>query len=263
MKRVALPQHQISGPSSPLPRRSVSRVLAAVVLIASAAAAAPAVAAVEQRPLRFAQGASAATVEGRIEGDRVVDHTVAARAGQTMTVEMRTDHDAAYFNVLPPGSRDAAVHVGSVAGNAWSGRLERDGSYTVRVYLMRSAARRHEVAHYTLKVGVEGAASVRSAVPDARVPGTPFHATGKIPCSLGTDAPQQCPFGVVRGQPGHAEVRITTPTGLRRTLRFAGGQVSAGPGEGEVRARRQGDEWEVEVNDFERFRIPEAVVSGG
>jgi len=36
-----------------------------------------------------------------------------------------------------------------------------DGEYTIRVYLMRSAARRNEIANYTLTVGITGSAAPR------------------------------------------------------------------------------------------------------
>jgi hypothetical protein len=52
----------------------------------------------------------------------------------------------------------------------------------------------------------------------------PYHATGKVPCSMGDSAPGslQCEFGVIRGKPGHAEVQVTPPGGFKRILTFAG-----------------------------------------
>ena len=73
-----------------------------------------------------------------------------------MSVKLKSSNAANYFNVLPPGSQDVAIIVGSSDGNEWSGSLETDGEYTVRVYLMRSAARRNETASYTLTVGIAG-----------------------------------------------------------------------------------------------------------
>ena len=73
---------------------------------------------------------------------------------------------------------------------------------------MRSAARRSETADYTVTVGLTGAAAASAALGtapagDAKVKGTPYHAAGAVPCSMGS-APQgssQCDFGVIRGQP--------------------------------------------------------------
>jgi hypothetical protein len=224
---------------------------------------------IETRAVQFARGASSATVRGSLRGDAIIDYTLRARAGQTMSVALKTSNPSNYFNVLPPGSRDVAVFVGSTGGNEWTGALAADGEYRIRVYLMRSAARRNETAKYTLTVGItgEGApATARKAAPpgDAKVKGTPYHATGQVLCSMGNAPPgsAQCDFGVIRGKPGHAEVHVTPPGGFTRVLNFAGGQVTA-EGGGRVTASKSGDLWSVEVNDYEHYRIPEAVISGG
>jgi hypothetical protein len=227
-------------------------LLPAVLLAATAPVAAAAD--IERRSVQFAKGASSATVKGTIEGDRTVDYLLRARAGQTMNVKLDTRHSALYFNVLPPGS-DTALHVGSTDGNRWSGALPADGEYRVRTYLMRSAARRGESGAYTMTIGVTGAASG-----DAKVPGTRFNATGKVPCTLGSDPQKQCDFGVVRSGPGNAEVHVTLPGGFARVLRFSGATVGT---EGKVKAEKRDDEWSIEVNDDEKYRIPDAVVNGG
>lgn len=219
-------------------------------------ALAPAAQATNQtRPVQFAKGASSATVKGAVRGDRYIDYTLRAAAGQTMKVDM--DSRVAYFNVLPPGSKDLAIYNSSVNGNSWSGTLEQAGAYTVRVYLMRNEARRGVEAPYTLTVGITGAAGHG----DAKVAGTKFNATGSVPCALGTDA-KMCPYGVIRSGPGQAEVRITPPGGMERVLKFNGSQATA-PGSQSIKARKQGDEWNIEVNDFERYTVPEAVINGG
>jgi hypothetical protein len=186
-----------------------------------------------------------------------------------MSVALKTSNGANYFNVLPPGSTGEAIFIGSTSGNDWTGPLPADGEYTVRVYLMRSAARRNETADYTLTVGITGSAATSAALGaapagDAKVKGTPYHATGKVPCSMGS-APQgsaQCDFGVIRGKPGNAEVHVTPPGGFKRVLTFAGGTVTSDAG-AKVKASKTGDLWSVDVNDYEHYRIPEAVISGG
>jgi hypothetical protein len=144
----------------------------------------PAVA-IETRPIHFAKGASSATLKGSLKGDQIIDYTLRANAGQTMSVGLKTSNLANYFNVLPPGSKDVAVFVGSTSGNEWTGPPAADGDYTIRVYLMRSAARRNETARYTLTVGITGnpaAAPALGTAPasDAKVTGTRYHATGKV-----------------------------------------------------------------------------------
>jgi hypothetical protein len=208
-------------------------------------------------------------VKGSLKGDKTIDYKLRAKAGQTMSVALKTSNGANYFNVLPPGSTGEAIFVGSTSGNEWTGALPADGEYTVRVYLMRSAARRNETADYTLSVGITGSAAAPAALGaapagDAKVKGTPYHATGQVPCSMGS-APQgsaQCDFGVIRGKPGNAEVHVTPPGGFKRVLTFAGGKVTS-EADAKVKASKSGDLWSVDVNDYEHYRIPEAVVSGG
>jgi hypothetical protein len=274
MPRLTTSQIALASSTVPVDNtgRRICRFLARLVTGALAAAVAWAgtAAEIEIRPIQFAKGASSATVKGTVRGDRTVDYTLRARAGQTMTVKLATRHGANYFNVLPPGSGDVAIFVGSIGGNEWTGVLPSDGDYTVRVYLMRSAARRNESAAYTLKVGVTGgadraASSLGPAPPgDARIAGTPYHATGPLPCSMGS-APagaSQCEFGVIRGSPGNAEVHIKAAGGgPERVLTFMGDTVTSG--EAKVKASKSGDVWTIEVDSRERYEVPQAVISGG
>jgi hypothetical protein len=214
---------------------------------------------VQSKPLQFAKGTSSATVTDSLAGDETVDYALRARAGQTMRVTLKTTNDANYFNVLPPASNDVAIFIGSTEGNEFTGVLPADGEYKIRVYLMRSAARRNEKADYTLTVGITGAATG-----DAKVSGTSYHATGKVPCSMGDAAPgsAQCEFGVIRRGSGDAEVHVKPAGGFQRMLKFAGGTVTS-DGDAAVKASKSGDTWSVEVNDYEHYQIPEAVISGG
>jgi len=99
---------------------------------------------------------------------------------------------------------------------------------------------------------------------DAKVGDTPYHATGEIPCAMGDAAlgSAQCAFGVIRGGSGNAEVHVTPPGGFKRTLSFKGGKVFSDSGS-TVKASKRGDNWIIQVNDYEHYQIPEAVISGG
>jgi len=224
---------------------------------------------IEVRPLHFADGASSASVKGSLKGYKIIDYKLRAGAGQTMTVSLETGNTANYFNVLPPGSKDVAIFVGSTSGNDWTGQLEADGDYTVRVYLMRSAGRRNETANFTLTVGISGTATGAAALGtapagDAKIKGTSYHATGQVPCSMGSGPPgsSQCDLGVIRGKPGNADVHVTPPGGMKRVLVFRGSNVTSDAGS-KVQASKSGDWWTVDVNDYEHYRIPEAILSGG
>jgi hypothetical protein len=175
-------------------RMMIGRLLMACILVTAAGSPVFAAGSIESRPIQFATGASSATVKGSLKGDETIDYTLRAKAGQTMHVTLKTSNAGNYFNVLPPGSNDVAIFVGSTSGNEWSEPLPADGEYKIRVYLMRSAARRNETADYTLTVGISGSASgtpSSGAVPsgDAKVVGTALHATGTVPCAMGS-APQ-------------------------------------------------------------------------
>jgi hypothetical protein len=235
------------------------RVLVVLVTCAFANVILAADGIVTQR-VQFARGASSAT----LKGDAIHDYVLGANAGQTMHVALQTSSTSAYFNVLPPGS-DAALFVGSTSGNQWTGTLPADGEYRVRVYLMRSAGRRNAAAAYTLSVGITGRT-------DATVQGTPYHATGMVPCSVGTDAPgsAQCSFGVIRSGVGKAEVALADPgfdvtlhKDHRRIVRFVGNSVTSAQAQEKVTATKQGDNWSISVNDFYFYTIPEAVINGG
>jgi hypothetical protein len=167
-----------------------------------------------------------------------------------------------------PGSKDAAMFVGSTSGSEWTGQLAADGDYALRVYLMRSAARRNESANFTLTVGVTGSANGATALgkapaSDAKVKGTPYHATGPLPCAMG-NAPMgssPCEFGVIRGKPGNAEVHIKPAGGLERVLTFKGNTVTSGSEK--VQASKAAGLWTIEVNNDEHYQVSESVISGG
>jgi hypothetical protein len=157
--------------------RTQAIALASLLLLGSAGA--PAQAAIRSQEIRFAKGATAASVKGRIQGDQVIDYRLRASAGQTLAVTFKPSNASAYVNVLPPGS-ETALFVGSTSGNRFEGVLPADGVYTIRAYLMRSAARRNEAAAYTLDVAVAGP-TAKASSPDAwravATTGRPFDAT--------------------------------------------------------------------------------------
>lgn len=115
--------------------------------------------------VQFEAGRSGTTINGRIKGYEIVDYVLGARRGQRIAIDLGTDNLANYFNLLPAGS-ETAIHTGSVAGNEYTGVLPADGDYRIRVYMMRSAARRDEVANYRLSVDIEADGAGRSANPD-------------------------------------------------------------------------------------------------
>lgn len=112
--------------------------------------------------VRFARGASSTAIKSSITGYQSVNYTLDAKAGQTMTVDLKTNNTSNYFNLYKPGKGpgDQAMYIGSTKGNSFSGKLSASGKYTIQVYLMRNAARRNETANFTLNIGVTGTTSV-------------------------------------------------------------------------------------------------------
>lgn len=106
--------------------------------------------------VQFKKGESSALVEGKIKGYEIVDYVLGAKAGQSMNVSMATKHTATYFNIMAPGENEVAMFVGSTSGNQYEGTLPASGDYKIRVYMMRSAARRDEVADYRLEMIISG-----------------------------------------------------------------------------------------------------------
>ena len=219
-----------------------------------------------QERVSFAKGASAATIKGQIKGDADVDYVVRAAAGQTISVSLKVSNRANYFNVLPPGSAGVAMYVGQT-GEAYTGMLPADGDYTVRVYLVRAAARRNEVSTYELTIGVTGQAlAPLPASKDALVPGTPFHARGPVTClamPYGDAKPQQCEGSVIRlGHDGTATVEIRSQ-GLTRRILFVKGKAVASDSAEKMTVSRKGDVTVVKFESGEFHEIVDAMIVGG
>lgn len=212
--------------------------------------------------VRFEPGARSATLENSLQGYEIADYLLQVQSGQYLNVSMATDNGANYFNLMEPGETEVAVFNGSLGGNQFEGTADRSGEYRIRVYLMRSAARRNETAHFRLEMIVGPLEN-----PDARVPGTSYHATGQVPCIMqGGQSAGYCDFGVVREGNGSGRVTVTKPDGGTRTLFFEDGnatgydQNQARPAE--FRASKEGDRYMIRIGD-EQYEIPEAVIYGG
>jgi len=216
--------------------------------------------------VQFEKGASSAVVEAQIQGYETVDYLLRVSAGQYMYVSMATDNGANYFNIMEPGEQDVAIYNGATSGNQFEGTTAKSGAYRIRVYLMRSAARRNETASYRLEMIVASQPS-GSENQDALVAGTPYHATGQVSCTMQAGQPTgSCDFGVVREGQGSGMVTITKPDGRTRTIFFTDGQATgydmsqADPGE--FRASKEGDMYIIWIGE-ERYEFPEAVIYGG
>jgi hypothetical protein len=242
--------------------------LAALILLATHALP-PARAAdnpdIRTETVQFAKGATSAQLQGSITGNAGVDYRISARAGQTLSVALKPSNASNYFNINPPDS-DVAMFIGSTSGSAARVLLPADGTYVVRVYLMRNAARRNEASDYTLKIGITGKAlAPLAAAKDSLIPGTRFHASGQAACTPPFDPkPQQCEaFVIRRGFGGTATVEIRLPDSTLRRILFVGGAPVASDATESMTHSRDGDTTVVKFGADERYAIPDALVRGG
>ena len=131
---------------------------------------------------------ASAVIHGKITGREPVDYVLKAGKGLYMNVSMATDNGANYFNILAPGENGIAIFNGSSAENQYEGLLPKSGSpecaaenkyegllpksgdYKIRVYMIRSAARRNEVANYRLEMiitaGVDKSPTAEASTPE-------------------------------------------------------------------------------------------------
>lgn len=245
------------------------------VLYASTLLLAASAAAQQQTNVVFPHDRPTVTLTGQIKGNADHDYLVNARAGQLLTVDFKPTNASAYVNVIAPGSKGEAMFVGSSSGNHFAGPVPADGSYRVLVYLMRNAARRNEVARYTLRIDLRDAsAAVMSAASmpaatapsagDALVPGTPYHATADITCTTSAGSrPGPCKAGVIRRAGGTTTIELTTPDGGHRRIFFKNGQATGSDAAAGLDVRRQGDLQIIRIGAIEVYRVPDAFVVGG
>lgn len=243
-----------------------SLIASASILLLSIAGGANA-AAPEARSERvdFANGATSRVIKGQVKGFAYVDYPLHAGAGQTLSVEMKSSNASSYFNINPPGS-EMSLFIGSTSGARFSGVLPVEGDYTVRVYLMRNAARRNESGNYTLTLGLTGQPLIATpALKDALIPGTAFHASATIACAPPFAAKETTceAFVIRRGFDGTATVEIRWGDGLKRRILFVKGQASASDAPDAISVVRQGDVNVVSLGEAERFDIPDALIFGG
>lgn len=238
---------------------------AIVLALAAASLLLPAPAEAQQQSnVVFARGANSITLRGQIRGDADHRYIVDARAGQMLTVVFKPTNASAYFNIVGPQSRGEAMFAGSSNGNRFAGRVPVDGAYVVLVYLMRNAARRNEVANYTLSIRLHGGppADLRPHG-DALVPGTRYNATAEIPCVTSAGGrPGTCRAGVIRRRGGTATVELKTPDGGQRRIYFQRGQATGSDAAARFAVRRQGDLQIIRIGLIEVYRVPDAFVVG-
>ena len=221
--------------------------------------------AIESRRVGFRAGADSTLISGQLKGDQTIDYKLRAGAGQTLTVDLKGSNTQNDFNVMAAGS-DSALFIGSSSGNSFRGLLPSDGDVTVRVYLMRPAARRMESSSYSLRVGISG--TPLAPVPasqDALIPGTPFHASAEVVCRSGSSGKAaSCQASVIRRSNNSGTVVVTNPEGQKRQFLFVNGKAVATDQPEKLLVQRRGDVSVISLGEnLERYEILDALVVGG
>jgi hypothetical protein len=183
--------------------------------------------------VHFPKGEIGTTIRDHIKGYQVVDYKLRARAGQSMSVGLKTDNPSNYFNVMAPDETEVAI---AAAGDVPS---EADGKN-----VHRPAEDKNDVL----------------------VAETDFNATGNIPCARYKGQPMSsCKFGVIRRGGGSATVRVFWPDGGERNLYFEKGKVNSSDSQsgGNISTEREEDLNRIFIGSNERFEIPDAVIYDG
>ncbi|WP_223526436.1 MULTISPECIES: hypothetical protein [unclassified Pseudomonas] len=129
----------------------------------------------------FNKGSDTVKFARSIKGPLTAQYRLNAKAGQMMTVDFKSSNTSTYFNITAKGA-DYALFNGSIMGNHFLGLLPADGEYTVQVYLMRNAARRNEVANYSLSLSLNSGDATDSNQPfdqTLELQGIGFHVTSE------------------------------------------------------------------------------------
>lgn len=102
--------------------------------------------------VKFQSGHSSATLKGRIVGFDAKDYVVGAKAGQTMALRLASSHTSTFFVIFSINGRATDMN----ETREWSETLSESGDYLIRVFMMRSAARRKGAAvNFKLNVSIK------------------------------------------------------------------------------------------------------------
>ncbi len=101
--------------------------------------------------VRFQSGHSSATLKGKIVGFDTKDYVVGAKAGQAMALRLSSSNPSTYFVIYSINGRATDM----IETTDWSETLSESGDYLIRVFMMRSAARRKgAAANFTLSISI-------------------------------------------------------------------------------------------------------------
>ena len=143
------------GRYPPLPERLHPRLFSIGMMIVLALVMSPVTRAQQptQQQINLSALGHYAVVTGVIEGSDIIDYQVSGELGQVLSVDLNARPGSAYFNILPDNS-ETALFIGATEGEVADVSLPGAGDYRIRVYQMRSAARRGERSEFSLGVSL-------------------------------------------------------------------------------------------------------------
>lgn len=184
-----------------------SRMFVAALLVPVGSAAFAAESTVN---VAFDRGKQSKELRASIQGDAGVNYLLAVRQGQVMQVLFEPTRGSCYFNVYEPGSPDAAVHIGSAAGNEFGASPTKAGTYRIQAYQMRATARRNETCDYRISFEVTGEGTAGAAVAAA---GPSEAAKGACLFKIGVEASIAQTSAL---KPGYWELIMRAKSGSRK-----------------------------------------------
>lgn len=99
----------------------------------------------------FPKGKTGTTIKGVCKGEQTIEHVLKLGANQTLSVDMKTNVNACYFNIIAPNG-DFLFSGEQEDLKRFKARVTAAGNYKIQVYNMRSVARRGTPSSYTLTI---------------------------------------------------------------------------------------------------------------
>ncbi|MCQ3829586.1 hypothetical protein HXX02_09005 [Microbulbifer elongatus] len=94
-----------------------------------------------------------AGVKGSVTGENAIEYLIEAKTGQSLELDLRSDHALAGYRITAPAA-PRALHHGQGRHSVYSGTLPRDGTYRVLVYLLDAAAKNGDRAEFFLNIRI-------------------------------------------------------------------------------------------------------------
>ncbi|WMI64115.1 hypothetical protein RBH94_08525 [Aestuariibaculum sp. YM273] len=106
------------------------------------------------KELHFDSDKANLVIEDVFKGEEIIDYALNVKKGDSVNIILNRKINSSYFNLLPPGSDNVADFIGQTQGDTCKMVLPQTGVYKIRVYQMRSSARRGTEVKFKLDVSL-------------------------------------------------------------------------------------------------------------